>query len=290
MQNVQEFVGLVKQCCLQTKKQLFKQLKSLGFQKHVRSGRVFYFKPGLDTTSPMIVCHADTVVNGGNGKHNWGYDDTTATVTSIALDDRLGIACMMFLIDSDTDMATFAYLVCDDEEIGRSTAQEFDLDVEPNWLVELDRRGTDVVCYAYETPILCALLESAGFTIGSGTFSDISYLEHLEVIGFNVGIGYHREHSEHCHAKLTDTAIQLARLSDFAMRFSAIRLPHEPPRRYRTTGSKYYNDADCLRADDLWYDIDPFDIDEDDQYTRQKSKAITDLKYLGFDDEGNAAF
>jgi hypothetical protein len=277
------FVPLLRNCCLCKKADLFEFLETtMEFERHERKGRVFYFKPGITSDSPMVVCHADTVCGGGNGPHNWEFDEATNTANSIALDDRLGIAAMIWLLSGDTVLNGFAYLICDDEEIGQSTASLFDLDVYPNWMVELDRRGDDVVCYDYESPIFSALLESSGFRIGKGSFSDISSLDFLEVVGFNMGVGYHNEHSEKCHAKLDDLSAQLLRLVDFSLRFSDMRLPYEPPRRYSFPTKGYYNSADKLRADDLWHDVDPLDIDEDEDelYNAQKRKSPLD-----FDDD-----
>ena len=294
-----DFVALLRNCCLASKAELFAALEIIGFERHDREGRCFYFKPGIADDSPMVVCHADTVVKGGSGPHNWEYDQSTNTVTSIALDDRLGIAAMVYLIQGESILADFAYLVCDDEEIGQSTASLFDLDVSPNWMVELDRRGVDVVCYEYEHPLFTALLESVGFHVGHGSFSDISSLDFLECVGFNMGVGYHNEHSTACHANLAHLAAQLIRLEDFADRFNAIRLPYEPPRRYRSASFKsYWNSADSMKADDVWSDVDPFDVDEDELYNARLKKSPldfeADLEYQryneGLDDEGNIAY
>lgn len=245
-------LDLLKHLCLSTTDGVFSTLGDYGFTTtHVKKRR-YAFRPGKTTRSPLMVCHADTVIDGGNGPHN--FDVKGSNVNSIALDDRLGIAAMLNTIDLNSAMANCAMLVCDEEEIGRSTAQIFDEPIIPNWLVELDRRGTDVVSYEYESLLLNSLLQHAGFEPGRGSFSDICYLEHLGVCGFNVGVGYHREHSKECFANLRDTTSQMAKLENFYLKFSDVRLDFEP---YQPA-SRQYNDE--FEWDDYITDL----VNEDD--------------------------
>jgi len=216
------FNDILKFLCTAQTDAVFSALTDLGF---VNNGR-YAFKPGISATSPLVVCHADTVVDGGFGPHNFKIKGDK--VISIALDDRLGIACMVDAVTSKSPLGACAMLVCDDEEIGQSTARIFSEDIKPNWMVELDRRGDDVVAYEYDTPLLRSLLCSAGWVVGQGSFSDICYLGKLGVIGFNMGVGYHSEHSLGCHANLGDTRRQIAKLHTFLARFGDTRLDYEP--------------------------------------------------------------
>lgn len=230
--NRKAFVSCLKSVCVSTTDEVFKSAKSRGFvlrsfNSTKNEKRRYAFRPGVSSTSPLVVCHADTVVNGGAGPHAFAYDAKSDTVNSIALDDRLGIACMFDAIDRKSPLADCAMLICDDEEIGYSSAQVFKEKIKPNFMVELDRRGVDVVCYDYDSVLLRSLLRSCDFTIGTGSFSDICYLQSLGVVGFNVGIGYHREHSLACHAKLADTEAQLKRLLAFIAKFGDIRLDYD---------------------------------------------------------------
>lgn len=223
------FNATLRSLCLATVDDVFIKLSKLGF---VDNGQ-YSFRPGKLPTSPLVVCHADTVVDFGYGPHNFSIKGSK--VTSIALDDRLGIACMVDAIHTKSALSDCAMLVCNDEEIGKSTAQFFNEDVIPNWMVELDRRGDDVVAYEYDTPLLRSLLRSVGWVVGNGSFSDICYLESLGVIGFNMGVGYHMEHSQECHANLKDTHRQIGKLLNFLQAFGDIRLDYEPDT-YADTG------------------------------------------------------
>lgn len=124
-----------------------------------------------------------------------------------ALDDRLGLWIILEvlpLLGVECDI-----LLCDSEEIGKSTAkrwQEFiDESVEYNWLVEFDRMGEDVVFYTLESPEWREAWKATGRSIGTGSFTDISALDHLKTCAVNIGISYHRQHHSECYAEIPKT-------------------------------------------------------------------------------------
>ncbi len=126
---------------------------------------------------------------------------------------RLGVNCDILLTDS--------------EEKGQSTAQYFTETDRYNWVCEFDREGSDVVLYDYETEPLSDLLESYGFPIGWGSFSDICSLR-LDVSAINFGVGYHRQHTPHCFADLRETESMLRRFARFYSDQKGKRLEHNP--------------------------------------------------------------
>lgn len=204
----------------------------------------YAYRPGLLPTSPLLVCHADTVMS--CLEYIWKQD--TATVISSELDDRLGIAILTDAIERGSALANCAMLICDNEEIGQTTASIFvehalrknaQWDVRPNWLMEFDRRGTDAVTYDYSNDTWESLLTHCGWEVGNGSFSDISSMEALEVSGVNVGVGYHREHSKQCHACLHDTVRAVARSEMFLRTFGNITMRHEQ-RGWRGYARKQY--------------------------------------------------
>lgn len=220
---------MTRRLCSMTTDQVFDYVTSKHkFYRHhdIKTDRRFAYRPGKRADSVLVVCHADTVLGAINS-----YNESRNVVCSPELDDRLGIACMLSF---DGPLSTCAMLICDDEERGMSTADMFP-DVfpqsRPNWLVELDRRGTDVVTYDYANETWHSILESVGFDIGHGSFSDICYLESLGVCGVNVGIGYHNEHTTKCHADLNDTVTQIARLQTLLSTFGSVRLRHDIQKR-----------------------------------------------------------
>ena len=237
MSNVDLLASHVQAFCMLNVDEVFSALTDLDFTltdygTETTFNRTIHnryaYRPGRFADSPLIVVHADTVLK----RCAFSYNSSSGVVVSSELDDRLGLACITFAEDIGLGLAECAVLVCDNEEIGHSTARIFANDtvkneVQPNWLVELDRRGTDVVCYDYENDTLSSLLGHVGFKIGNGTFSDICCMKALQRSGFNVGIGYHREHTTECHANLHDTLKQLRRLEKFYNTFRRVKLRYE---------------------------------------------------------------
>lgn len=169
--------------CNASIKDLFKELNGTIIGKE---GEQHAFKD--NGAKILAVAHLDTVQQ----KTTFAvkkYIDCTA-IYSPRLDDRLGVYTILYLLPKlgiTTDI-----LLCENEEKGKSTATDFKTDKKYNWIVEFDRNGDDVVSYMYK---IDKILEEF-FTVGIGSYTDISVLQHLKAKAFNVGVGYHREHSE----------------------------------------------------------------------------------------------
>lgn len=270
--NLERFEQIVRTVCTMTTDDLFEYLKGFGFfithhgsEPYGKNGSVIHdryaYRPGYGPESPLLVCHADTV----RRCLAYEYDAEHNTVVSSELDDRLGIACMLYVIELGSGLSDCAMLVCDNEEIAASTATTFTDDViaslglsnsgYPNWLMEFDRHGTDVVCYGYENDTFSSLLEHAGFEIGVGSFSDISSMTELGRSGVNVGVGYHREHTLQCYANLTDTLKQLGRAEMFYALFGHIALKYTPTKRYGRYSSDRFKYDGFYDDDDAWRDV-----------------------------------
>lgn len=156
----------------------------------------------------LAVGHADTV---GMDRHNWSVEGNV--VTSIALDDRLGLWIINDLLPEYGIVPDI--LITRDEEIGRSTAQFFETSKQYNWMFSFDRNSYDVVMYQYDNDDSRQLLQGYGFPVGLGSFSDISYLDHLGCIGFNFGTGYKHEHTARCYADVAQVLAQVRLFAQF---------------------------------------------------------------------------
>ena len=139
------------------------------------------------------------------------------------VDDRLGCALAL----GCSNWADILFTDC--EEIGLSTAAFFQAPRAYNWIIGMDRRGTDVVTYSYKDKDWLASLEEE-FTIGHGSFSDIGYLENLGTACVNMGVGYYNEHTTKAYGKPEDTEEQFARLYKFWSKYGDTQFHHIPPK------------------------------------------------------------
>lgn len=217
----------------------------------------FYFYK--DNGSKILaVAHLDTVGNYDQREARFVDTEGGEVVFSRALDDRLGayiILDMLPKLGVSVDV-----LLTVGEESGQSTAAFFDTPAgkDYHWMIEFDRGGTDVVMYQYEDADTKALVEDTGARVGEGIFSDISYLDHLEIKGFNWGVGYRDYHGPRAHAFLEDTF----KMVRYFLRFHDVNadeyLPHED---YSPTVSD---------KDAWWNDpTDPFYTEPDRYGTRR---------------------
>ena len=210
-------ISTLKTLCTMSREETEQYLIDRGF---ALQGRNLIY--GENDNCPLIVCHRDTVADHSGCRPTITIEGDT--ITSIALDDRLGIAMMLEMIAAGIRCN---YLVTDDEEIGKTTAANYRPTFTPTMLVELDRRGYDCVTYDYRSADWLECLQAEGFTIGSGSFSDICQLEHLNVSGVNFGIGYAREHTDQCNCNLNLVSNRLEEVIYFINRHGQTTWPHE---------------------------------------------------------------
>jgi len=194
-----QLLNAIQRRCTQKKKSLLRSLVSDGFTKTEcpTQGNAYYFKDNGGNV--LLVAHADTVQKGLRFSKNENI------IFSPMLDDRLGVALVADYLPSVLS-APVDILITDDEECGNSSARSFVSPKEYNWIAEMDRGGGDVVTYCLDSPDWNSALESAGFTIGSGIYSDICELTDTCCM-VNVGIGYDLYHSAKAYAN-TDTLQQ----------------------------------------------------------------------------------
>lgn len=190
--------------------------KSLGHVCTTDLGRFSYIERGSNV---LGVAHLDTALD------KWWFQGGRHKVHSPALDDRLGAYVLYDLLV--TQGITLDLLFTEGEEIGRSTAREFTPDKHYDWIVSFDRAGTDVVMYQYEDDDHEEMLKAFDLRLKYGSFSDISELEHLGCKAFNIGVGYHQQHTPNCHAVLKETSQQVERFMRLYTALKDTHLPHE---------------------------------------------------------------
>jgi hypothetical protein len=201
-----------------------------------------------NSANVLAVAHLDTVVRGDRRAPRFAGTRNGPIVQSGALDDRLGAYAILHLLPRLGITCDWLFTV--GEESGQSTAESFKSGKDYDWVIEFDRMGTDVVMYQYEDEDSREAVEASGAVMGLGSFSDIAYLEHLEVKAFNWGIGYRGDyHSEKGYAYLNDTFSMVARYLRFQDQNAGIRMPHEAESwtSYRTDSSEDYY-ATCYQC------------------------------------------
>lgn len=200
--------------CLSQSKDFF---YSLGEVLQTEHGPLIYIDNGADV---LGVAHLDSV-----------YESKPKLVGQRLycpqLDDRLGVYVLLHMLPKYLGKP-YDILLTDSEEKGRSTSQYFETTKQYNWMFQFDRAGQDVVMYQYERPSYIKMLEDADFEVGSGSFSDIAWLEHLGCAGFNFGVGYQEQHSYSCYADMAVTNWMVKKFSKFFQKHSTTYLVHEP--------------------------------------------------------------
>jgi hypothetical protein len=194
-------------------------------QYHLDGGAYLYQDNGNNI---LAVAHLDTVLD-YDSPFRWIQAGSDTVVLSPNLDDRLGVFIILELLPQLQIPVDILFTT--GEESCTSTAQDFaqDCNKKYSWIVEFDRAGNDVVLYQYdEVPELTEDLQSAGFKIGKGSYTDICALEELGIGAFNVGIGYHFQHSDQCCASLQEMLKQLYKFQDFFKAYGDKQYEYKP--------------------------------------------------------------
>jgi hypothetical protein len=196
--------------------------KENGFLEIIHpNGLRSYFKE--NSSNILAVAHLDSVEKPDHFKVL--HLSHRSLVFSPVLDDRLGAYLITDLLPKlgvEHDI-----LLTEGEETGQSTAQFFEPAKQYNWMYSFDRAGDDAVLYQYEDSLDFTLEIEKFFNIAIGTFSDISYLEHLGCAGVNVGTCYENYHSKDAWADLTKLTAQVDKFLCFYEKFKGEHFPYE---------------------------------------------------------------
>lgn len=171
----------------------------------------------VDMNAPVLyVAHIDTVRELSTPNN---IRIRRKKVHSTGLDDRLGcyLAFRLNQLGLKGDV-----LLCDFEEIDKSTAKYFKTNKSYNWVVEFDREGIDVVTYDLDSPEFLKALRKARFKIGTGIGSDISSLQlDNNPCMFNLGVGYERPHSFFSYLDKKNLVCNINKFAKFYKKYEA---------------------------------------------------------------------
>lgn len=224
---------LVQRC-----RQRSETFSKLGDTIETQHGPLTYIDNGADI---LAVAHRDYVM--------WRKPKIKKdTIFCPQLDDRLGIWVILDVLKELN--VKVDVLITDSEEIGLSTSMYFDPPKQYKWMFQFDRAGTDAVMYQYEDNKCHNRLLAIGYKVGSGSFSDICYLDHLGCAGFNVGVGYHLQHSNKCYANLIETQGCVEKFLKFYRKYKNVEMPYT----YTMFDKDVYHDDDYLMEDERYLD------------------------------------
>ena len=203
----------------------------------------------------LAVAHLDTVLD---AKPRWKGKGSKRRIIAPQLDDRLGVWVIMEVLPKlgiQVDV-----LLTDSEETGNSTAQYFAETNHYNWAFSFDRAGLDVVMYEYETQALRDVLQGYGYNIGWGSFSDICDLK-TGTACMNFGVGYYKQHSYKCYAKMSETEYAIDMFQEFYEDYKDTPLPHVPDMDSSNRWEEYeyrerYIDDGCTNSRGDWEPAD----------------------------------
>jgi hypothetical protein len=221
----------------------------------------YYFRD--NGASVLAVAHLDTVVYHDQRTTRFYETNDGLVVHSGALDDRLGAYTILDLLPKCG--IEYDILLTVGEESGQSTAMYFDADKDYDWIIEFDRGGTDVVMYQYDDEATRAAVRRTGARVGDGIFSDISYMEHVGVKGFNWGVGYQDYHSTRGHAYIDDYLSMIARYLKFHQQNAGTAMPHDETK----VPDSWWGGFGKGRNDDPWWN-------EDDEFLKHNAHDHTD--------------
>lgn len=233
-----------------------------------RASDNFYFYKD-NGSNILAVAHLDTVIAHDRRTATFVNTEAGPVVFSGALDDRLGAYTILELLPRLG--LKFDILLTVGEESGRSTAEYFEAPEgkEYHWMIEFDRGGTDVVMYQYDDSELRSLVRSSGARPADGIFSDISYMEHLEIKGLNWGVGYRDYHGPRGHAWLEDYWMMIGHFIKFHDANKDTYLPHDRTQRdtwyggggsrWGSTGGSLWDVSDYGSDNKPWWDAEEGD-------------------------------
>lgn len=208
--------SLLKEVCLSS----IDSFRKLGAVTDTQDG-IYIYKEN-PKAKILGVAHLDSVVS---LRHFYKIQIKNDTVIlNGQLDDRLGVYVMLDLLPKLG--IQFDLLLTEGEETGRSTAAYFEASKDYNWMFSFDRHGNDVVMYQYDCKELRKNLQKVNLKPGYGSFSDIAFLDHLGIRGFNMGVGYEDEHTDMHHASMNVMLSQVKGFQRFYERFGQKKYPY----------------------------------------------------------------
>jgi hypothetical protein len=232
----------------------------MGYRAQTNKGFI-YAKGSIPV---LLVAHLDTVHRktvkticySPNGK-------IIMSPEGIGGDDRAGV----FMIQQIIKEHRCHVLFCEDEErggIGASRFIESKIKPEVNYIVELDRRGSnDAVFYDCDNQDFTRFVKGFGFVEDFGSFSDISIIApKLGIAAVNISAGYYNEHTLHEHVDMEAVENNIKRVGEMVAATSE-RFDYIEDRRF-SLFDRYRDDLLSKSLGDLKANAETFGVSEEE--------------------------
>lgn len=187
---------------------------------HVPRGRQLIY---INNNSPILgIAHLDaTMFPTHFAVGDVSFKPNHTCIFSPMVDDRLGVYTLLYLLPKLG--INYDILLSEGEEVGDPTSRWFYTKKKYNWMFQFDRKGTDAVHYQFTAPNWLSALRKYFQRVNTGIFSDIAYMDHLNIQGVNVGTGYYDYTSQHAWASLDDLMDQTQRFKSFYDKYKDVK-------------------------------------------------------------------
>lgn len=223
-------IGVLRQYCVNDEEWFW----TLPNAQHIEVDKTDNYTFFDNGSNILAVGHLDIAGSLDRSKFKYGLSDKGHHyVFNANLDDRLGVFVLHYLLPTMYGIQ-FDMLMTTNEESGGTTSEDYQkawlaLPEEQrkkyNWIIEFDRRGTDVVLYAYDCNDLRTKVGEFA-TVGNGSFSDISRMQQMGCKAMNWGVGYESEHTNRSYAILENTLFMVENFIKFYNEYKDTHLPH----------------------------------------------------------------
>ena len=236
----------------------------------------------------LMVAHLDTVRKSKSCAHI--QSDDVNYFFSPVCDDRAGVWIALHVLPAlkiNCDV-----LITTDEEMGRSTIDEFIPNKKYHWQVMFDRGYNDVVMYQYEDHDQWMNCVKKYFhTIGMGSYSCIADGGHLGCCGLNIGT-YYGAHDINSKVVLEELFTTLRAFHKFYEKYKNVRFKWDQDKydkendwdwRHENYGYSYsstkYDRYSMFDEDELYYEYYGMDKKEYIKQCGSPCREITQMMY-----------
>lgn len=169
------------------------------YYKTVKTNKVKSFLIAKGEIPVFLIAHLDTVYPSPREIMTIYYDQEQEVMWSpdgLGTDDRAGVTMIMWML-KNTNYRPYILFTTEEETNLYGAYCAAELDISPNFVIELDRQGRgESVYYNCNNKEFEEYINSFGFHTCKGSYTDISVLcPSWKCAGVNLSVGYYDEHT-----------------------------------------------------------------------------------------------